>query len=114
MIYIMVAINILLLVSGQLLWKIGMEKIENVTIVSLIQAIFTPYIFGGIILYGIATLLWLWILSKAEFSIVYPLQSLAYAAGVVLAIAIFKEQVPMIRWVGVGMIILGAFLIARS
>lgn len=114
MIYILVIINILLLVSGQMLWKIGMAKIDNLTVTTLLQALFTPHIFGGIVLYGIATLLWLYILAKAEFSVVYPLQSLAYALGVVVAIWVFKEQVPMVRWIGVAMIIAGAFIIARS
>ena len=114
MIYILVGLNILLLVLGQMLWKIGMTKIDNLTFATLLQALFTPHIFGGIFLYGVATLLWLYILAKAEFSVVYPLQSLAYALGVVVAILVFKEQVPVIRWIGVVMIIVGAFVIARS
>lgn len=114
MIYILVSINIILLVSGQLLWKIGMSKFPKLGPEMLFKVIFSPYIFSGIILYGIATLLWLYILSKAEFSIVYPLQSLAYALGVIAAFFIFKEFIPVTRWIGVIIIILGAFLIARK
>lgn len=114
MIYLMVLANILLLVTGQLCWKIGMARIENLSIGTLIQSLFTPYIFGGLVLYGFATLLWLWILAKAEFSMVYPLQSLAYALGVVVAIVVFKEDVTALRWIGVATIILGAVLVAKG
>jgi uncharacterized membrane protein len=44
-------------------------------------------------------------------SAVYPLQSLAYALGIVAGILIFKEHVPAIRWVGVSVIVFGVYLV---
>ena len=111
MTYIFLAINIVFLATGQMLWKLGMSKINGFNIVSIIL---NPYILFGVALYGLATLLWLYILSKEELSLVYPLQSITYVLGTILAIFIFHENVSALRWVGIATIIIGATLVARG
>lgn len=111
MTYIFLAINIIFLAIGQILWKLGMSKMNGFNIVSIIL---NPYIIIGAIIYGLATLLWLYILSKEELSLVYPLQSITYVLGTILAIFIFRENVSLLRWIGIVTIIVGATLVARS
>ena len=111
MTYIFLAINIIFLATGQILWKLGMSKIEGFNIISIIL---NPYIIFGVVLYGLATLLWLYILSKEELSLVYPLQSITYVLGTLLAIFIFHENVSLVRCIGIATIILGATLVARG
>ena len=111
MTYIFLAINIVFLATGQMLWKLGMSKIEGFNIGRIILS---PYIISGIVLYGLATLLWLYILSKEELSLVYPLQSITYVLGTVFAIFIFHENVSLLRWIGVVIIIAGAVLVAKG
>lgn len=111
MTYIFLAINIVFLATGQMLWKLGMSKIEEFNIVSIIL---NSYIISGVVLYGLATLLWLYILSKEELSLVYPLQSITYVLGTILAIFIFHENVSLLRWLGITTIIVGATLVARG
>lgn len=115
MIYLLVLIQVCLLVTGQTLWKIGIDKFGSITLQNIFKLLFTPYVFGGLIVYGIATILWLYIISiaKDKFSVVYPLGSLAYVLGVVIAMLIFKETIPYTRWIGVSLILLGAFFIAK-
>jgi len=43
----------------------------------------------------------------------YPMISLSYIFGMFAAIFIFHEQVPLIRWLGVLLIIAGCVLIAK-
>ena len=43
----------------------------------------------------------------------YPLVSLSYVLGMVAAIVFFHEDVNLVKWIGVGMIMFGCFLIAR-
>lgn len=81
---------------------------------SIIKMFFNPYIFSGLIIYGAATVIWLYILSKAELSMVYPLQSLCYVAAAVTAVLVFKENIPLTRWGGIGLIVLGAYFIAMK
>lgn len=113
MIYILLGINIILLVLGQTLWKIGLSGMElKLTFQGIIKMFLNPYVFGGLAVYGVATVIWMYILSKAEISLVYPLQSLCYVITAVVAVLIFKESVPATRWFGIGLIILGAYFVS--
>lgn len=111
MIYIFFAVNIIFLAIGQMLWKIGISKIEEFNIINIAL---NPYIISGIVLYGLATLLWLYILSKEELSLVYPLQSITYVLGTLIAIFVFKENVSVLRWIGIATIIFGATLVVKG
>jgi drug/metabolite transporter (DMT)-like permease len=61
----------------------------------------------------VASLLWFYILKHFPFSIAYPMSSLSYVMGMLAAIFIFGEQVPLVRWLGILLILLGCVLIAR-
>lgn len=111
--YILLIINILLLVGGQMLWKSAVDSIGYWNINTMLTLIWSPKVIGGIALYGIATLLWLYILSKLPFSIAYPFQSLSYVLGVLMAALLFQEHVDWQQWLGVVVIIFGVFLIAK-
>ncbi len=111
--YVLIFINIVLLVAGQTLWKIGIAGRPLHGIKGAVLALFSPWVMAGIVLYVIATVVWIYLLSKLPLSLLYPLQSLAYVAAVVVAVFIFKEQVSVTRWVGVLVILLGAALVVK-
>ena len=111
--YILLIINILLLVSGQLLWKVGMEKIGTWGAGTLLDLIKSPYIIGGGLIYVLATVIWLYILTKIPFSIAYPFQSLAYVLGIFMGFLVFKEVVTPTQWMGAAVLVFGVYLIAR-
>ncbi|WP_139996879.1 MULTISPECIES: EamA family transporter [Paenibacillus] len=112
MAYIVLFFNILLLVSGQLLWKTGMNKLDTSKGDSWMTLLWSPHIWSGLVLYGIATVLWLYVLKKLPLSLAYPLQSLAYVIALVAAVFIFHESVPFQRWVGVAIILVGVIVLA--
>jgi drug/metabolite transporter (DMT)-like permease len=113
-VYLLLLVNIAFLLTGQILWKYGVGQIGNVTFYSIITSLFSPLIFGGLVLYGLATLIWLFIISKGQFSIVYPLQSIAYVLGVFVAWLIFKESIPITRWIGVLFVFIGIIFITKN
>ena len=57
--------------------------------------------------------LWLYIIKNFPFSMAYPMVSLSYVFGMFAAILVFHEQVPLIRWAGVLLIMAGCVLIAK-
>ena len=63
--------------------------------------------------FGVATVLWLYILKHYPFSIAYPLSCLSYVFGMLAAILIFHEQVSWMQWLGVFLVMTGVILIAR-
>ena len=63
--------------------------------------------------FGVATVLWLYILKHFPFSVAYPLSCISYALGMVAAIVVFHEQVSWTQWLGVVLIMGGCILVAR-
>jgi drug/metabolite transporter (DMT)-like permease len=112
MAYIVLFFNILLLVSGQLLWKTGMNKMDTAKGDTWVSLLWSPHIWSGLVLYGIATVLWLYVLKKLPLSLAYPLQSLAYVIALVAAVFIFHESVPLQRWIGAAIILAGVIVLA--
>ena len=104
---------------GQIYLKMGLRstgnfELKDIITERLISLISNKNILFGIALYGIATLLWFVVLSKAELSYAYPLIGLSYAVTAILAKFYFNERISVVRWAGILIIILGAFLITRS
>jgi drug/metabolite transporter (DMT)-like permease len=106
--------NIILLVSGQTLWKIGIERHGPMRgIGSLLLTMFSPWVIAGIALYVVATVIWIYLLSRLPLSLLYPLQSLAYVAAVLVAIFVFHEHVSVMRWIGVAIILIGVTFLVK-
>lgn len=61
-----------------------------------------------------AMLLWLHVLKRYEFSLILPLVSMSYVFGTIAGIVVFKEVVPLGRWIGLLVIIIGVLIIART
>lgn len=108
-----IALNICLLVAGQTLWKLGIAAHPFRGVGGAFLALFTPYIFAGIILYGIATVVWIYLLSRLPISMLYPLQSLAYVLTVIVAVLMFHEHVSVLRWMGVAIILIGVAFVVK-
>jgi len=113
--YLLIFINICLLLLGQVIWKIGTKSINfEMTLKGIFNLIFNPYIIAGGIVYVIASLVWIYILSKEDLSKVYPLQSLCYVFGAIIGIFLFKESMNALKILGLTLIAIGAFIISLS
>lgn len=115
--FLLVVVTTFLLVVTQILLKIWLQKysiqvfpVRNLSLNSIINF----EIGGALISFIIGGLIWLDLLKKVEFNILYPLISISYIFGLLAAKIIFNENVPTIRWIGVGVIILGIYLISKS
>lgn len=56
---------------------------------------------------------WIYMLRHFPFSIVYPLSSLSFLFGMVIAVVFFHETVVWTQWVGVLLILAGCGLIVK-
>lgn len=106
-----------LLVVTQVAAKLWLEK-HTIQIFPLKQLNLAPFLSLEVLIAGASFLtgvvLWMGLLKRLEFSVLYPLVSISYIFGLIAAKVIFYEQIPPIRWFGVGLIILGVFFISRS
>jgi multidrug transporter EmrE-like cation transporter len=119
--FIILGINIISTVAGQILLKLGMRNsggftLDNVTQdpLSLVRILLNPYVFTGMTFYVVNVFLWLDVLSKANLSYVYPFLSLAYAAVVITSALILGEQLTWQRFIGVVIITAGVYIVSQG
>jgi len=105
-----------LLASGQVCFKFAVEKITKFQFswAYFVNSVLTNWwlLLTGICM-TVAAVFWGYILKHFEFSVAYPITAFAYIFGVLAAVFIFREIVPVTRWIGVALIVLGAFFIAK-
>jgi multidrug transporter EmrE-like cation transporter len=71
-------------------------------------------ILGGLACYVVSVGVWIMALSRVEVSIAYPMLSLGYVVNAFAAYWLFGEAVTPMRLLGIGVIIFGVFIVARS
>ncbi len=108
-------IQSLLLCGGQVLLKFALQKMGDFAWSAqfFLSQLTNWWFLGCGICYGAATVLWMYIVKNFPFSMAYPMVSIAYVFGMLAAIFIFHEDVPTTRWIGVLLIMLGCFLVAK-
>jgi len=73
-----------------------------------------PGVLGGLTCYVVSVVVWIVALSRVDVSIVYPMLSVGYVVNALLAMWLFGEAVTVQRWLGIGVILIGVTLVARS
>jgi multidrug transporter EmrE-like cation transporter len=118
--FALILVGVLLNAAAQLLLKAGTNAVgkfefaaANAVPMGLKLAV-EPHILGGIACYVISVVVWILALSRVEVSIAYPMLSIGYVVNAVAAYYLFGEAVTATRLVGIGIIILGVFIVARS
>ncbi len=112
--------GVLLNAGAQLLLKAGTNSIgafeySAANIVPVGWKLATePHIVGGLSCYVVSVVVWIMALSRVEVSIAYPMLSVGYVVNAIAAWYLFGESVTPMRLAGIGVIILGVFIVARS
>lgn len=104
---------------GQMILKIGMNQVgavqlNNGIVQSFVKMFMNPYVIGGLGFFGLNAFLWLIVLSREKLSFAYPMVAFAYVVTILLSKYVLHEEIPLLRWVGLGVIIVGILLIAKS
>lgn len=107
--------------SGQICWKHAMSNMDQINSFdellqpkTILNIITDKYILVGLILYGSAFIFWLGAMSTLDISFMYPMLSLAYVLTAVMAFIFIGENITSLRWMGILLVMIGCFLIARS
>ena len=120
-IFISFAIGILMGAFGGILMKLGAKSIGPVEVNSLDKAfsfllhiLTNPPLLGGMLLYFLSAVVWAYLLTKLDISFVQPILALTYVVTPILAFWLLQEGVPLMRWVGIAIIIIGVVIVART
>jgi len=113
--FIFVIIQSILLVAAQTFLKISVEIFGDFSWTwAYFKTVLTTWQFAtsGICAVS-AMLVWMYVLKHYQFSLAYPLLSISYIIGLVAARVVFHEVVPVTRWIGVVIMIIGIFFIVK-
>ena len=104
---------------GQVAFKKGMIDAGQINIEfsftlikKMINVIFTPYVFAGLIFYVASTLLWLTALSKCSLNFAYPFTAVTFVLVILFSALRLKEPIPISRIIGISVIIGGVFIVS--
>jgi multidrug transporter EmrE-like cation transporter len=116
----LVLAGVLLNAFAQLLLKAGTNRIgefaftlDNVVPVGLKVAA-SPFVLGGLACYAVSVVVWIMALSRVPVSVAYPMLSIGYIVNAFAAWALFGESVTAQKLAGIGFIVVGVWLVARS
>ncbi|MGH9428782.1 MAG: 4-amino-4-deoxy-L-arabinose-phospho-UDP flippase [Terriglobia bacterium] len=96
---------------GQILFKVARVAQPGTSALSVFFHVET---WAAFIVYGVSAACWLWVLSRAQLSVAYPLLSLTFPIVVALSAILFSEAISTMRWAGVGVIVVGVSLLSRT
>jgi len=106
------AIIVVLLTSfigaiGQYCFKMASRNISF----NIKKILRNKYIFYGIGIYSMGTIIWLLILPHGELSVLYPFIAVVYIWVSLVSTKCFKEKMNVWKWLGILSIIIGVSLV---
>jgi multidrug transporter EmrE-like cation transporter len=112
--------GVLLNAAAQLLLKAGVTRVGEFSF-SIDNAIPMGFklltqlpIIGGLACYGISVVVWIMALSRVPVSVAYPMLSIGYIVNAFAAYWLFGESLNAQKLIGIGVIVVGVYLVARS
>lgn len=118
--FTLILTGVLLNAAAQLLLKAGTNAVghfdfhlENILPIGM-KIAFQPFIMGGMACYAVSLVVWIMALSRVPVSIAYPMLSIGYVVNAFIAHYWFGEALAMQKVLGIGFIIIGVVLVAKS
>ncbi len=112
--------GVLLNAGAQLLLKAGTNVLGVITLTREnwldmgLRIAGQPYFIAGIACYVVSVFVWILGLSRVPVSVAYPMLSLGYVINAIAAHFLLGESVTLSRALGIGFIVVGVWLVARS
>ena len=116
----LVLTGVLLNAVAQLLLKAGAGALADVELrlgnAAAIagRLVLNPPIIAGLFCYAISVVVWILALARVEVSVAYPMLSVGYVLNALAAWWLFGENLSAARIAGIGIILVGVWLVARS
>jgi Membrane transporters of cations and cationic drugs len=118
--FFLILTGVLLNAGAQLLLKGGTNQLgviavgEQPLLSTALRTATEPHIVGGLGCYVVSVAIWIMALSRVEVSIAYPMLSIGYVVNALAAYYLFGESLTAAKIAGIGVIILGVVLLAKS
>lgn len=112
MTYFIAILCVIGIATGQILFKLSATSLQRT------GSFFDPgtalTLFSALTLYGVTTLVWIWVLQKIELGRVYPLMALAFVLVPIGSHVFFGERFQPQYFIGVAMILIGIIVTVKA
>lgn len=99
---------------AQLMLRHGMQAARIDTGSIIRNAATSPFVIGGLLLFGVSAIFWLAALSRVPLSRAYPFNAVSYVGILVAARFVSHEHVTKMRWFGAILVVIGLLLVVRD
>jgi multidrug transporter EmrE-like cation transporter len=100
--------------GGQVLLKYGMAQTGGQGAVPLLRAATSPWVLGGLVVFGISALAWMLTLSSLPLNIAYPINALGYLVILTASVVLLGERSNVWTWVGTSTVVAGLLIVILS
>jgi len=116
--FLLVITSVSLSAVAQMSFKHGMNQLQldqsTNFFIKVFSIVFSPFVFSGLALYGVGTVLWLFALKQLDLSLAYPFVGLSFVMVFALSVLFLGEPLHVNRLIGSLIIIVGIIFLAKS
>ncbi len=109
---------IALAATGQLLLKSGMNSAKETALAEgrslVLVAATSPWILGGLAVFGISAVAWLVTLSRVPLSVAYPFNALGFVVILVASTVVLHERTNVWTWLGTVLVVGGLIVVVTT
>jgi drug/metabolite transporter (DMT)-like permease len=100
---------------GQIMFREAAVKFSGKPVSELLFGLLrTPLFQCALAFYALATMLWVWLLSRYPLALAYPIAVLAVVFTPLIDKFYFHQHLPSTYWPGLALIITGVIVVVRS
>lgn len=101
----------ILISAGQILFKLTSRRAGAADLSGLVGLLLDPYLVTALAIYGLGTLVWIYVLKSAPLVTAYPFMALTFCLVPLLAFLVLGEPLSLRYGLGVGLIMTGLLVI---
>jgi multidrug transporter EmrE-like cation transporter len=116
----LIILTVLMNTAAQIMLKAGIMRVgefsftwDNLIPITA-KVLLMPWIIIALVVYALSVFTWLMVLSRVPVSIAYPLSSLGYVTSAVAAYYFYGEDLTLTRIIGIFVILIGVYLVAKN
>jgi drug/metabolite transporter (DMT)-like permease len=111
-------VAVALAATGQLILKNGMNLAKTHAAETgrslVLGAVTSPWILGGLVIFGLSAIAWLVTLSRVPLSVAYPFNALGYVVILVASSVLLHERTNVWTWLGTVLVVGGLIVVVTT
>lgn len=101
----------LMISAGQVLFKLTSARADAADLAGLIATILDPYLLAAFAIYGIGTIVWVYVLKSVPLTVAYPFMAMTFCVVPLLAWGLLGEALTLRYMLGTALIVGGLIVI---